>query len=151
MITMTIKDKEFDRELKKFGKISGNELYLALVQSTTKMHKLAVNKAPVGDGGLRQGIEIDISRAKEFTGVVTSHKNYSQAVEEGTRPHHIEIRNKKVLAGAARKAPSGVPTSGGWAIYGKRVQHPGTKPQPFMYPAFTVAKNFLFKKIKKVF
>lgn len=148
MISITIKDKEFNRQLEKLAKKHSSKLYMALVAATAKTHKLAVHDAPVDDGTLRREIEMDITRAKEFTGVVISKANYSQAVEEGTRPHKIEIRRKKVLAG---KGVPGNRNSGGWSIWGRVVQHPGTKPQPFMHPAFIVGKNYLYKKIKDLF
>lgn len=149
-VQLTILDKDFNRQLERFVKKQNTQFQYLLADSTNKMHKLAVNKAPVQDGKLRQGIKQDIQKA-QFTGIVESTAPYSEAVEKGTKPHHIEIKRKKVLAGSARLATIGVPTKGGWAIYGKRVQHPGTRPQPFLFPAWTVAKNYFMKQIKKLF
>src|SRR6056297_1024508 len=148
MISVKLEDKKFQRQLEQLRKKHAKRLHETVSDSTFKLQKLAMNDAPVDDGALRRGIKANISHLK---GEVVSNANYSQAVEEGTKPHHIEVKNKKVLAGAARKAPAGMATSNGWAIYGSRVQHPGTKPQPFMKPAFTVAKNYLVKQIKKLF
>ncbi|SRR6056297_644718 len=148
MISVTLEDKKFQRQLERLRKKHAKRLHETIIDSTYKMHKLASGTAPVDDGALKGQIKIKTGYLK---GEVVSEANYSQAVEEGTKPHHIEIKSKKVLAGAASKAPAGMATSNGWAIYGTRVQHPGTKPQPFMKPAFTVAKNYLVKQIKKLF
>ena len=63
--------------------------------------------------------------------------DYAVHVEQGTRPHVIRPRNRKALrwaadAGSARL--SGAPRKGGRVRFAKRVQHPGTKAQPFMIP-----------------
>ena len=63
--------------------------------------------------------------------------DYAAYVEQGTRPHVIRPRNRKALrwaadAGSARL--SGAPRKGSRVRFAKRVQHPGTKAQPFMIP-----------------
>ena len=63
--------------------------------------------------------------------------DYAAYVERGTRPHEIRPRVRKALrfaadAGSARL--SGSPRSGGRVRFAKRVQHPGTRAQPFMVP-----------------
>jgi len=85
-----------------------------------------------------------------MTGEVISGASYSQAFEEGTRPHLIQIRKKKVLAGPKRGAPAGWPMiSGDYAIYGTKVVHPGTKPKPFMYPAWRFGTRSFNNLVKK--
>ena len=143
-VSITVKDKDFNRQVEKLLKSHKQKLYYTVVDSTNKMHKLAVHNAPVDNGVLRREIKHEISSLKEITGIVTSHAAYSQAVEEGTRPHKIEVKDKKVLAGKGTG-------KGGWNVYGTKVQHPGTKPRPFLYPAFTVAKNYLYKQIERLF
>ena len=154
-VSFTVYDDKFKRELDTFAKKAGKQFQDAVTDATLKMHKLAVNKAPVDDKGLRGGIKFNIIN-KGFTGEVISGQNYSEAVEEGTRPHKIRIKTKRVLAGAYRKRPGGWNVSesskkAGYATYGKEVQHPGTKAQPFMEPAFKVGRKTLMKKISDVF
>jgi hypothetical protein len=63
--------------------------------------------------------------------------DYAAYVERGTRPHEIRPRNRKALRWAADGASarlSGTPRSGGRVRFAKRVQHPGTRAQPFMIP-----------------
>ena len=63
--------------------------------------------------------------------------SYAAYVEQGTRPHEIRPRNRKALRWAASSGDarlSGTPRSGGRVRFAKRVQHPGTRAQPFMVP-----------------
>jgi hypothetical protein len=64
-------------------------------------------------------------------GEVVAGAKYAAAVHDGTVPHIIRAVRKKVLAD--RRAGK---------IFGKVVQHPGTRPQPFMAEA--VQKNIRF-------
>jgi len=155
MITLTIKDERFRKDLDRFAKKKDKEFRLAIADSTAKLQRLAVKKvrqfAKGGSGFLRNKILMEIS-SKGLTGTVTSHAEYSQAVEEGTRPHGIKVKKKKVLAGPARNAPLGWGNiSGDYAIYGKKIQHPGTKPRPFIYPAWKSACLYFEKLIRKAF
>ncbi|MEA3431311.1 MAG: hypothetical protein U9R01_01345, partial [candidate division WOR-3 bacterium] len=89
-----------------------------------------------------------------FTGAVVSKANYSEAFEKGTRPHRIRTRSKMVLAGPYRGRPSGWRVSKGskamgYATYGKKVQHPGTSPHPFMQSAFRFAMKKFNQEMKK--
>ena len=149
MIQLKLDTKGFDRDMDKFVKKNNKQFVGAVRTSTFKMHFLAVNRAPTrtGASGLRGGIRFLIT-GKGLTGDVISQKNYSQAVEEGTKPHTITVKSKKVLAGPASKAPPGWGNiSGDYAIYGKSVKHPGTRPQPFMMPSFMTAHRLLLKLI----
>ena len=61
--------------------------------------------------------------------------SYAAFVERGTSAHEIRPRNRKALRWAAGNARlSGSPRSGGRVRFAKRVQHPGTRAQPFMVP-----------------
>lgn len=146
-MSLVIKDKEFIKQLENFSKKHTKQQFDVLARATLKMDKYAKFKAPTDEGKLKQGIEMSISR-NTFTGEVESTASYSEAVEKGTRPHDITIKNKKVLAG---KAVPGNKNKGGWSIWGTKVKHPGTKPRPFLEPAFIVAKNFFMNEIKKTF
>jgi HK97 gp10 family phage protein len=153
MIRFELKnEKEFERKLDRLKIRHGKRLNDIVHDSTTKMHRYAVHKAPVDDGKLRQGITMDFQRGGRPQGSVISNAKYSAAVEEGTKPHTIRVRYKKVLAGPKRKAPSGWNNfSRDWAIYGKKVKHPGTDPQPFVKPAFDVGRKYMIRQIKKMF
>lgn len=64
---------------------------------------------------------------------VYNNTSYAPDVEFGTPPHEIRIKTKKVL-------------TDGKTFFGKVVQHPGTKAQPFMRPGYRAAK----KKVKRI-
>lgn len=55
---------------------------------------------------------------------------YAHMVELGTRPHEIEVHKK-------RGRRSMVWYSNGGPVFARRVQHPGTKPTPFLGPALS--------------
>ena len=63
--------------------------------------------------------------------------SYAAYVERGTKPHVIRPRNRKALrfpASSGDARLSGSPRSGGRVRFAKRVNHPGTRAQPFMVP-----------------
>ena len=150
MISMIIEDKKFAKEVEAFIKKKDREFRKHIQESTIEMHNDAVTGAPHTSNFLRHSIRIITPIT--LTGVVVSAANYSQAVEEGTKPHRKPIvpKNKKVLAGHRRYAPVGWKMfSGDYAIYGKKVWHPGTRPQPFMFPAWKKAIDRLYSLIGK--
>ena len=69
---------------------------------------------------------------------------YAAAVEFGTRPHVIVARRRKALAWGSRDAATGAPTtrrlSGSLrrgsepTTFRRRVNHPGTRAQPYLRP-----------------
>lgn len=154
MISLTINDKSFQKDMERFAKKSDRDFRYAITSATNEMHKMAKKKvrqhtqnSKVRSGFLLNHIFQTIMD-RGMTGEVRSEASYSEAFEEGTKPHTIRIRSKKVLAGPARGASPGTPISGDYAIYGKEVQHPGTSPKPFMYPAWSFAKDRLYKLIR---
>ena len=150
MIKLTLDTKGFDRDLEKFAKKNHRDFKKAVGDATVKMHFLAVMVfAPHVTGNLKKLIKMFII-GNGLTGDVISNANYSKAVEEGTKPHTITAKGKKVLAGPASKAPPGWKNiSGDYAIYGKSVKHPGTQPHPFMMPAFMQAKRLFYSLLEK--
>jgi len=151
MITFRVIDSVFMREVEDFIKKKDKEFRNHIQESTITMHRDAVTGAPHVSNFLRNHIRPIITDGG-LTGEVISEANYSQAVEEGTKPHRKPIvpRRKRVLAGHRRYAPIGWKTfSGDYAIYGKKVWHPGTRPQPFMKPAWKKAFDRLYELIRR--
>lgn len=160
MITMKIDDRAFRKEMKAFAKKSEGDFKNAVLRATLQMEKLAKQKvrnmtrnAKVKSSNLVNSIYKQIT-SNGLTGTVISAASYSQAYEEGTRPHTIRARGKNVLAGPLRGAPPGWEVSKksrsmGYATYGKKVQHPGTPPHPFMFPAWKFACQELERYIKQ--
>ena len=90
----------------------------------------AVSYCAVDLGDLRSSIGHDcklgkkggVSRPAGYDGIVFTNKAHGPHVEFGIRPHVITIKTKRVL-------------SDGKQVFGTKVNHPGTKAQPFMRPA----------------
>jgi len=57
----------------------------------------------------------------KIEGAVYSTSGYGGYLETGTGPHVIEVKNAKVL-------------TDGKTFFGKKVQHPGTAPHPYIKP-----------------
>ena len=82
----------------------------------------AVELAPVDTGRLRSSITQEVAplRGRVYTNV-----EYAPHVELGTRPHIIRPRFKRALHWQR----------GGRDFFAMSVNHPGTRPKPFMRPA----------------
>lgn len=104
---------------------------VALTASALLVEGQAKALAPVDTGNLRNSITHELGKKEARVG---TNVEYAQAVEFGTSPHTISIKDKKVL-------------SDGKTFFGKTVQHPGTAPQPFLNPALETNKS----NIKKIF
>lgn len=65
---------------------------------------------------------------------------YGEVLEKGSRPHLIKPKNGKML----------VFTVGGKKVFAKSVNHPGSKPRPYFYPAIESAKSNLNQLVAEV-
>jgi len=115
------------------------ELNKAVGRIITKIESSAKRNAPVnkrsGGGNLRQSIRSMMTGPA--SGKVEVGANYAVFVHEGTRPHVIRIRQKKVLANVREKK-----------IFGKVVMHPGTRANPFLQDAVDQNENFIDKEFR---
>ncbi|OKJ06822.1 HK97 gp10 family phage protein [Kitasatospora sp. CB01950] len=104
------------------------------------MVNTAKSLVPVDTGRLRSSIRAIPVGGGRFTYTVTVGTNveYASDVEYGTAPHVILPKNKKALywKGAAHPVA--------------RVNHPGTRPYPFMRPAVLRAEELLRAHAKGV-
>lgn len=86
---------------------------------------------PVKTGELRASLFGKVvSKTKVEIGATAGHAAH---VEYGTRPHEIRPVRASVLRFEI----------GGRVIYTKRVQHPGTRAQPFVRPAAKLIKSLI--------
>lgn len=92
----------------------------------------AVQNAPAQTGELRRGIVDDYDKKQ-----VIATAKHSAPVEFGTAPHVITPKNGKALRFVKN----------GKEIFVKKVNHPGTKPQPFM----RLAARTVQKEIKTIY
>ncbi|MFD7410150.1 HK97-gp10 family putative phage morphogenesis protein [Kitasatospora purpeofusca] len=111
----------------------------ATKRAANDMVNHAKSLAPVDTGRLRSSI-VAIPQGGRFTYTVTIGTNveYAADVEYGTAPHVIVPKDKKALwwPGAAHPVA--------------RVNHPGTRAQPFMRPAIAMAEVYLRKYAKGI-
>lgn len=98
------------------------DVALAMVEEQKRL-------APVKTGNLRRSINVGRISARSAESIARA--NYAAYVEYGTRPHEIRPRNARVLSWK----------KGGQRIFARRVQHPGTRAQPFMIPGAQKAVN----------
>jgi hypothetical protein len=77
------------------------------------------------DGALANSMDFTIASGTSL--VLWCRSDHALFVHEGTKPHPIEAVNAKVLR---------FPTEAG-ILYRRRVQHPGTSPNPFLMRAAT--------------
>jgi HK97 gp10 family phage protein len=94
-----------------------------LIHSANYLKAEMEARVPVRTGKLKQSIQIRVAGKKVIIGPNTDYDNY---VEFGTRPHKITAKPGKVLAFQAN----------GRTVIVKSVNHPGTKAQPYVRPAF---------------
>jgi hypothetical protein len=96
-----------------------------------------VNKAPgIKGGNLRQSIKSGMSGLG--SGFVVVNSNYGIYVHEGTRPHMIRIVNKRVLANKRTGQ-----------IFGTKVNHPGTRENPFLQMAVDIKASLIQELFNK--
>lgn len=75
------------------------------------------------------------------TGTIVALMPYAKFVEEGTAPHEIVAKNAVALRW---EDPGGV-------HFARVVHHPGTKPYPFMGPAYLKAERVLEREVTVIF
>lgn len=109
--------KELKAAFKRSPGIVRNQITRAIALSVALVNRQAKQEAPVKTGRLRSGIR---SRISPFQGMVESTVNYGVFIHEGTAAHIIRPVKKKALYWKGASHPV------------KSVQHPGTKPNPFM-------------------
>ena len=137
--------KKFENELKRFQKRNSKEVSFQLQNATLTAERMAKKKAPIGQPGkgprgeLKKGIRSAMIDGG-MTGEILSNADHSAAVENGTKPHIIRAKNKKVLANVNTGQ-----------FFGKKVRHPGTSPQPFLMPALKFGYRKLIENLEKVF
>jgi phage gpG-like protein len=110
------------------------ELIALFVEAEAKL------RAPVKTGDLRRRI----THATEHTDTKSTAKigtnlEYAQAVEEGTNPHKIKRKDGKPLR---------IKINGKWVTVDE-VNHPGSKPYPYLHPAIEENIAEIQQKVKE--
>ena len=137
--SVTINTRPYERGLRRvLGGIS-DEVRQAVERTGIDVANEARRRAPVDTGRLRASI---VSQP-EYTGrkvgyAVGTNVNYGAAVEYGTAPHVIKPVNKKALFWPGARHPVG------------KVNHPGTRAQPFLRPAVEMTHIFFQANMARV-
>ena len=119
VLTVTVDCKKVLRELD--GDIADeNGLIRELTMKCTTYCK---QEAPKDTGDLHRSINPRINGSE---GVVRTHLKYWRHVVFGTSAHEITVKNKKALSDHNSDSPKKKDV-----IYGKRVMHPGSRPNNF--------------------
>lgn len=134
-IKATLKDADkYIKAFREAPELASQEFHDALERSLYRVEANAKKRAPVnkqsGGGNLRQSIYSEVPFKDR--GRVAVFANYAIYVHEGTRPHAIQVKNKKILANRRLNQ-----------IFGKRVQHPGTRANPFLRDAVDESNDFI--------
>jgi len=134
--------KEIIEALEKAPQITINELEKAVKKTLLSIQSNAIKEAPankeIGQGArLRQSFFVRMTN--KMSGYLYNRQPYAIYVHEGTRPHEIRPKDKKVLAN--RRTGQ---------IFGKVVHHPGTKPNPFFIRAVERSKSQIEKNFNDV-
>ena len=110
--------------LRRSGKDSEATTHRVLVEAANFILTEMEVRVPVDTGELRRSLAIRVEGDKVIIG---PNVPYAPYVEFGTRPHEIRP-----------KSPGGTLafTVNGKPVFAKVVNHPGTKAQPFVRPAF---------------
>lgn len=125
--TVTIKYPDFKKWVKCVNELT--------VKTGTAIQETAVNNAPRKTGVYQRSIDYDGDKT------VTANANYSADIEYGTNAHEIKPVNAKALHFKQN----------GKDVFYKKVNHPGTKPNPVLRKAArTVQKQIpqIFKDLQ---
>lgn len=123
--------------LRRTGKDSEATTMRVLIESANFLLAEMEARVPVDSGALRKSLAVRVEGDKITVGPDTPYADY---VEFGTKPHVIKP-----------KKPGGVlrfQVNGQW-VYAKVVNHPGTKAQPFVRPAFDAWVDALGENVAK--
>lgn len=134
-----INTRQYENALRRTLRLMSAQTRQAVVQTGIDVQNEARRRAPVDTGRLRSSIVHRVSGGSSSVDVaVGTNVNYAEDVEYGTAPHVILPKNGKALYWPGARHPVA------------RVNHPGTRAQPFMGPAVALAPIFFSKNMRKV-
>ena len=116
--------KNLDKFLKNFLFRVGSGVVQVAKEKTAPISNLKTR------GTLKRNIRVFSATSSEVKIGNTAEVKYAKFVHFGTKPYVIKPKNKKALAN--KKA--GI-------IFGKRVNHPGIKANPYLLNAWNIYKN----------
>lgn len=156
MTVTVVGDKRLIRTMQGLkGFFKSRELRRVLEDAKNTLVRVARNESPKRSrllsrsiGGRVEGFGSDNPRVRMGSSV-----SYAPVVELGSKPHPIFPRNKKTLFWTVYDSPQTRAKLKGAALvfsFWPGGMHPGTKPQPFMKPAYGVAKPRLMAALLRI-
>ena len=132
MAQFVVKIKGLKELQAKFGNLEGNyfkaQMKRTMRVATIKIKDTARDLVPVDSGDLKRSIREDVRYGvRELTGVIEAREQYAPSVEYGTKPHFPPVGALKKWARKRGINPYALAVA---------ISKRGTKPQPFMIPAF---------------
>lgn len=106
------------------------------------------NKAPVDDGGLRASIRHSVEAGKLKIGAAKEGW-YWRFVEFGTSSHPIIARRARFRARGRRRGRGSKVLASDDAVFGPRVQHPGSRPRPFVRPVIDESRGQMTRTLAR--
>ena len=113
--------------LRRAANESGTTTQQVLIQSANHILAEMEVRVPVKTGNLRTSLGIKVTSDKVIIGPNERQAPYAGHVEFGTKPHVIRPKQRGGVL---------VFTVGGTKVFTTKVNHPGTKAQPYVVPAF---------------
>ncbi|WNI15573.1 HK97 gp10 family phage protein [Actinacidiphila sp. ITFR-21] len=136
---MSLNTRQYENALRRALGQQSEDVRRAIVQTGVDVQNDARQRCPVDTGRLRSSIVHRTDGSGRVTGVVVgTNVSYAADVEYGTAPHVIVPVNKKALYWPGASHPV------------SRVNHPGTRAQPFMRPALELAPIFFSRNIDRI-
>ena len=138
-VTVDIPQSEINKainSINRWQKRKLAEIKTQVVASTENVRNKAMRNCPEDTSYLKHSIKTQYSGDGK-SGEVGIYADYAEAVELGSRSHIIRVKNAKVLSDGER-------------FFGKEVKHPGTKAQPFLFPAYEEERPNFIKRLLQI-
>lgn len=109
-----------------------------VMETTTRVESSAISRVAADKGNLKKNMGKETYNGG-MAGEVYNTSEYGPHVEFGTRPHEIRPKKGKFLSWL----------KDGKRIFAKKVRHPGTKAQPFLFPSWEEHRPGFLSRIKQ--
>lgn len=109
-----------------------------VAETAVRVESSAISRAPVDKGNLKKSMGRKLYRGG-LAAEVYNTAEYAPDVEFGTRPHEIRPKKGKLLSWMKN----------GKRFFARKVNHPGTKAQPFLFPAWEEHRPQYLEEIKR--
>ena len=126
------------RDIRQYSEEAIDGVKRTIVESTVTIQSDAVSLAPEDEGNLKNSIDYNITNSG-LTGEIFAGASYAADVEFGTQPHVIKAKPGGVLHFK----------KDGKDVFATKVNHPGTKAQPFLVPAWEAERPKFISALQK--